>query len=285
MTWRRILGGIIVLIGLFGLVMSGMGLVYGRGAIDAAGVQADAGLRFVSESLDTVLTTLALANESVVEANQALDAVETAVTDTSLAISQMIPMMQQVTAVVSEDVPASLEAVQATIPDLVQVAKVMDDTLTTLNRFRIDETIPLINYRIQFDLGVDYNPVQPFDISVQQMGDSLEGLPQQLKEMDGYTAVTQDNLNQIADDLLAISGEMDDVNAQVSQLTPQLQAYIRLVSEANDKSRQARAALADQLARVKQILTLAMVWLGLTQIAPLYLGFELLQGKEEMNNE
>lgn len=281
MNWRRILGGIILLIGLFGVVMSGMGFVYGRGAIDAAGVQADAGLRFASESLDTMIDTLVLANNTVFEINKAMDTIESATVDSSQAISQMIPMMDQVTAVISQDVPESLEAVQATIPDLVQVARVMDDTLTALNRFRIDETIPIINYRIQYDLGIDYNPVQPFDISVQQMGDSMEGLPEQLREMDGYAAVTQDNLGTIGDDLLEISQDLDDVNAQFTQLPPQIQAYIRLVGEVNDKTRQVRAQVGEKLALVKQIVSIAMIWLGLTQIAPLYLGWELLMRKRE----
>ena len=283
MTWRRILGGVILLIGIVGVVLSGMGVVYGRRAIDAAGTQADAGLRFASENLDTVVDTLVLANNTVFEINDALDTVEAAVVDSSQAISQMIPMMDQVTAVISQDVPQSLEAVQATIPDLVQVAKVMDDTLTTLSRFRIDETIPLVNYRIQYDLGINYNPVQPFDLSVQQMGDSMEGLPQQLRDMEGYTAVTQDNLQTIGDDLLAISQDLDDVNDQFSQLPPQLQEYIRLVNDVNNKTRQMRAAIDDKLATAKQILTIAMIWLGLTQIAPLYLGWELITRKR--NNE
>ncbi len=276
---KRILGGIILLVGIVGVALSGMGYVYGRRAIDAAGTQADAGLRFASENLDAVVDTLVLANNTALEINEAFDTVEAAVVDSSQAISQMIPMMDQVTAVISQDVPQSLEAVQATIPDLAQVAKVMDDTLTTLSRFRIDETIPIINYRIQYDLGINYNPVQPFDISVQQMGNSMEGLPQQLRDMEGYTAVTQDNLQTIGDDLLAISQDLDDVNDQFSQLPPQIQEYIRLVNDVNDKTRQMRAAIDEKLATVKQILTIAMLWLGLTQIAPLYLGWELLTRK------
>ena len=48
----------------------------------------------------------------------------------------------------------------------------------------------------------------------------------------------------------------------------------------NDNIRQTRANLTDQLAQFKIVLVIVFVWIGLTQAAPVYLGWELLRGRE-----
>jgi hypothetical protein len=121
----------------------------------------------------------------------------------------------------------------------------------------------------------------PFDESVSEIGRSFETLPDQLRDLDEYVVVANDNLSLISDDVLAISQDLDGVNGRIAELDPLLEDYLRIVVELNDSTRQTRQIILSELAALKQIITIALAWVALSQLAPLYLGVELLRGHRE----
>ena len=85
---RRILGFIMLFIGLSGLVLSIGGALVTRRMVDNVGQGLDQSLRLVSESLDTVLDTLALTKTTVGQVNGSMTTVETTATDLAQTINQ-----------------------------------------------------------------------------------------------------------------------------------------------------------------------------------------------------
>ena len=276
---RRLVGIVIIIIGLSGIALSVIGMTAAPRIIDTVSDNLEANLVLVSESLDTVQSTLLLAQSTITEVNSSLDTVEGTAVHLGQTLNQTQPLLDQVSTIASDEVPQSLDAIQATMPDLVQVAAAIDDTLTILNNFRIDEQI--FGIPIRYDLGINYDPAVPFDESVSEIGRSMETLPDQLRDLDGYVVVASDNLTLISEDVLAISQDLDRVNGRIAELDPLLEDYLRIVVELNDSTRQTRQVILSELSTLKRITTIALAWVALSQLAPLYLGLELLLSRRE----
>jgi uncharacterized phage infection (PIP) family protein YhgE len=255
------------------------GIIVGRQLVDAIGAGIQSNLQLTSQSLETVEETLLLAKTTISDVNSGLETVETTTTDLGRTINETRPLIDQVNQVASGDVPNSIEAVQTALPNMVEVAGIIDDTLTTLNNFRIDENI--LGLPIQYDLGINYNPDVPFDDSVLAMGESLEGLPETLRSLQIYMNVTNNNLQTISLGLNRVARDLNTINGRIAAVDPLLNEYIRIVNETRDNTRLIRAQLDEQLQMARLIVTIVMVWLGLAQVAPLYLGWELLAGRRE----
>lgn len=275
---RRILGFFMLFIGLSGVALSIGGALVTRRLVDNVGQALDQSLQRVSGSLDTVLDTLDLTETTVGDVNGSMETVGAAAVNLAQTINQTRPLLDQVNQIASNDVPDSIEAVQETIPTVAEVAGTIDTTLRVLNDFRIDQTI--LGFPIQYDLGIDYAPTASFDESITAIGASLDGIPDRLRTLEVYLNVADENMESISQDIFLIAGDLKTINGRVADVQPLLGEYTRLITQVNDNIRQARASLSSQLEQFKLALIILFVWVGLTQAVPIYLGWELLRGRE-----
>lgn len=276
--FKRVLGLIMLLIGLVGVGVSIFGAMAARDVVNGVGTGLDDALASVSASLDTVQDTLTLSGELVTSVSETLSTVDAAAVDLAATVDETRPLIAQIGSITSSDVPAGIEAVQETIPNLAEVAGTIDDTLTALSDFRLDERV--LGVPIRFDLGIRYEPTEPFDESILQIGTSLEGLPEQLRGLDAYLVVTDENLNEISRNTQALAADLGRINERVEEVQPLLDQYSQGVTDVQDSIQRTRANLTTQVTAVNRGLLLVFLWLGLAQAAPLYLGVELLRGKE-----
>ncbi|MDX1664496.1 MAG: hypothetical protein R3272_11940 [Candidatus Promineifilaceae bacterium] len=267
---RRILGFVMILIGLSGIVLSIVGIIYGNALMEQIGDGLEANLTLTIDSLDTIRESLILSKSTVASVTTGMEAVELTAADASTAIENLRPLLSQTNVIVSQEIPQSVEAFQDTMPQLVEVATSIDETLTVLSSIRI----------LGLSLGVDYQPEVPLGESVQAMGASLEGLPEDLRALEGSIEVTNENLQLISTDIELIAETLDTINTNFAQFGPLLDDYIVLVTEVRDNTSQSRQLLAEQIYFGRIVLTVLMTWLGLTQVAPLYLGWELVNGRD-----
>jgi ABC-type transporter Mla subunit MlaD len=274
---RRILGLVMLMIGISGVGLSIPGTIHGHRLVDNMANGLDRSLDLTSQSLDMVEETLLLAKTTVGQVNDGLDTVESAAISVSQTVSETRPVLAEFGQVASHDVPASLEAVQTAVPDMAQAAAIIDDTLTTLSDLHIEQTV--LGFPIYFDLGMNYAPEVSFEESINRVGASLEGISPRLRGLEFHIETTDSNLGTVSQDILAISKKLHAVNSSVAGLLPLLDDYVRIVKEVNDRIQQTRANLSRQLNAAKMVVTIAMVWIGLTQVAPLYLGWGLVSGQ------
>lgn len=270
---RRGIGVVMILVGLTGVVASFVGARLGHRAVEAVGNDMDASLVLLSQSLEVVGDSLSTAKDSLAAVSEGLENLEQALLNLGVTIDETQPLLLELRGIVSEDVPESVEAMQEAFPGMSQVAGVIDDTLTTLNRFRIDEEI--LGFRIHYDLGIDYDPSMPFNESVDTIGRSLDGLPDRLRGLSSHVETTGDNLEIIGQDVTGLATNIDTINDRIDEIDPLIDEYSRIVTDVNDNARRVRRNLAEQVAEAKLVVTMLMVWLGLSQIAPLFLGWEL----------
>lgn len=277
--FRRLLGVIMLLIAFGGIALGVFGIRLGHQLVDNIAVNLEQTLTLTSQSLDTVSETLVLAKASITDVNTVMETAETTADNLAQTVNDTRPLLDQISSVTSEQVPDSLETIEEAFPTLEQAAGVIDRTLVTLNSFRIDENI--LGLDIEYDLGIDYAPEVPFDQSVRELGQGLEGLPESLRTLQIYINVTNSNLQTVSQDIRNLADDLNIVNGRVSDLDPILDNYIALITTTNDNTRQLRTQLNDQIQSIKNGITLVMVWLAITQIAPLYLGWELLTNRRQ----
>lgn len=290
--FKRLLGFLILLVGLGGLILSGGGLVFGRQAIDQVAVNLENSLQTTADSLDTVIHSLVLAQTTLTDVGTTLGTASDTTETVATAVQESRPLLTQINTIATDQVPQTLEEVQTAIPNIAQVAGVVDNTLTTLNNFRLDEslTIPIpfgpeINIPLQFDLGIDYTPTEPFDQTVNELGASLEGLPEQLRGLETYLTVTSSNLQTISQGLHDVADDMEAVNGRISEFAPLLDDYLLLATTTQTKLQNTQQQLNTQLDTLKLVLTVVTVWLALSQLVPLYVGWELVRGKSSVNSK
>jgi methyl-accepting chemotaxis protein len=277
--FKKILGLLMLLIAVGGVGLAVFGARFGHRLVDQVAANFDQTLQLTSQSLDTVSETLVLAKSSIVDVNTVMETAESTADDLAQTVTDTRPLLSQISSVASEQVPDSLETIEEAFPSLEQVAGVIDRTLVTLNNFRIDEEI--LGFPIQYDLGVDYAPEVPFDQSVRELGEGLDGLPESLRTLQVYINVTNGNLQTVSLDIRNLADDLNTVNGRINELSPILDDYIMLITTTNDNTRQLRAQITSDVQSIKNGITLVMVWLAITQIAPLYLGWELVTGKRD----
>lgn len=273
---RRFLGIIMLVIGLAGVALSITGAIVGRRLIGDMGDNLDANLRLTVESVETINNSLLLTRQTVGQIGAGLDTMEVTAETVATSLDETRPMVQQIARVTTEDVAGGLETFQESLPGLVEVAASIDETLTTLSRFRIDRTI--LGIPLRYDLGINYDPEVPFAQSVEELGASIAGLPAELRVLEGYLDEADANLGEISGNVRQIGGDLTQVNESVDELEPLLDDFIATLTEFGDSTRQTRITLAGQIETFQTVWLIVMVWLALTQVAPLYLGYELVRG-------
>lgn len=286
--FRRILGAIMLLIGLLTLALGIAGAIYSGQVIDSIGDSVDRTLVLLGDTMTAVGDTLAVTKTTVADTTTAFTTAEQTTANVAQTLIDTKPLLDGVSTVVTDTAPQNIEAVQATIPAVAEVAGVIDTTLTTLSDFGFEQQIPIPfsdPLTFNFDLGVDYAPEEPFDQSLLLLGDSLDGLPEQLRGLEGDLQTANDNLTVLSDDMLQLSTDLGAINATVAELQPLLDEYLRIVDQVENAIEQTRVEVATQLETVKLVVVIGFLFLGLTQLAPLYLGWELITGQREPRRE
>ncbi|MCB0035599.1 MAG: hypothetical protein KDE51_16315 [Anaerolineales bacterium] len=281
---RRILGFVIALTGVAGILISTGIYIYGQRAVDATVSQTVNTLTLATDTLDTTRATLLVAKDSINGVSDTLDTVESTAVNLSQTVTQSKPLIDQIGSIATEEIPNSLETIEGTIPNIVSVAGTVDDTLTILSSFGFERNLDygLIDLgTLSFDLGIDYDPEVRFDESIEQLGTSIEGLPEQLRTLDIYLNVTKDNLDTISTDIVQLSNDIAAIDDSLSATPELIDDYIAAVTEVQDGLRQTRTQIEQQTETAKMILLGIAVWFALIHLTPLYLGLEMIFGKRK----
>ncbi|MFW5940220.1 MAG: hypothetical protein ACOCXI_00355, partial [Chloroflexota bacterium] len=266
---RRILGIVMLAIGLSGVILSLAGLIAGHRFVDAIGAGLETNLTLTVESLETVKETLILTKVTVRQMDEGLGTVQETADNVSVAIDDTRPLLQEASVVTTQEIPQSIEVFQEAMPALREVAGTIDETMRTLDSFNVDRSI--LGIPLAFDLGVEYDPEVPFDESVNQIGESLEGVPEQLRGLEEDMELAGQNMQTISRNVSDIATNLGTINSTIAEVEPLLDDYIAIITELGDSARQSRLMLQRQIDQVKIVVTVVMIWFGLTQAAPLYL--------------
>lgn len=288
MIIRRILGLIMLLTGLTLLVLSLAGAYLAGDALAGLADGVSQTLAAASHSLDAAHDTLALARDSISDVDGGLATAVSATASVAQTLNDSRPLIDNVATVTTQEVPEAVEGIQAALPNMIEVAAVIDRTLTTLSSVGIDREIPLPfggSIPLSFDLGIDYNPTTPFDESLRTFETSLVGLPESLRGLEDELSATNANLGSLSADLQATSDDLGKINSRIGELGPLLDQYSALIDQISDLVFQIEAQLGPRLELIRLGSIVLLIAFAFSQLAPLYLGWELLTGRRDPTGE
>ncbi len=241
-------------------------------------------LTLAVNSLDAAAGTLELSRDSIGDVVAGLDTAVTATSSAARTLEDGRPLIDNVSAVTTQEVPEAVEGMQAALPNMIEVASVIDATLVTLSSVGIDREIPLPfggSIPLRFDLGIDYNPAVPFDESLRTFEASLDGLPESLRGLEDDLQATNASLATLSGDLQTTSDNLSTINARIDEIGPLLDQYTTLVEQLRGTVAQVESQLDTYLNLARIGSTALLIAVGLTQLAPIYLGWELLTGRRD----
>ncbi len=262
MIWRRLLGFIVVLAALIGIVLSVVGTVLGWRGLDQVGRRLDSTFVIVQTHLDTITDTLVLMRDTVDEAITGLQTVEQTLGQAATALDTTAPMILEAGAM-AENVAGSIEGFNATIPTLVTLSESIEVLLRGLARLRLGS----------------YNPDKPLPMAIQEIGDNFAPLPEQLRDFGKGVVTVETNVNAIGLNLEGIAGNLRTIRTSLAGLPNLLDGFVdnMEVIEAQVVGLRTQVAAAVDILQIGVVVV--FVWLGLSQVLPLYVGFRLLRGQ------
>ena len=281
--FRRILGLVILLATVVVLIVLAATAYFFGSVLETVAAQVDNTLILAVDTMGTVSSTLEQTQSTLVAVNNSIDTAATTTANLSQTVEDTIPLLDQVSIVVTDQIPDNIESIQAAIPNIAAVAGVVDDALVRLSNFGIKQTIPIpFNpIDIDFDLGIDYNPVKPFDETMLTLGTSLDGLPEELRALQSELETSTANLETLSGDLETAAGDVNALNTELAKFIPLLDQYLDLIDRAVGGLEDVRAQLASNLSRIKLVGTILPLVIALTQLAPLVVGWDLLTARSE----
>ncbi len=299
--FKRLMGAIITIISILGLIIGIGGAVAIPGVIGQIQGSTGSALTQIADGLSSTEVTITTLRNTISEASKGLETAEVSTIDIAETINSTGPVLDELTLVMGENVPSSIETVQTALPNLIVVADTVDQALQQLSQFGVDESlggnqlalpdvevlgqsfalppITLPQFPISFDLGIDYNPDTAFDESLLGIEENLDGIPESLRALSSSLEDTKGNILTVGDDVSQISENIGAINEQVSQLPGQIDTYMLQFESLQDNIVGMENSINSQLATVRTVLVVLFIWFALIQIAPLYIGVHLALGR------
>lgn len=274
---KRLIGLIIILVALLGAAIGGGLFMYGEQTIDNITREIATVIDLTDRTLENSRTGLVTTQASLAEVNTSLNTVEDTTRNLSRTVGDTQPLLIELNLLLTEEVPNSLDAVQQTLPNLISVAGTIDNTLLALSSFGFEQSF--FGIPLAFDLGIEYDPEGRFDESVAELGASIETIPGQLRSLEDDLTTTTNNLDDLSGNLSTLADDLSNINESIAEFDAVLGGYILIIDDFQAELARLDAALPAQLELLKTGLLIVAIYVGLTQLAPLYLGFELLLGR------
>jgi methyl-accepting chemotaxis protein len=259
----RFVGFILVIGAILGLAFSIAGLVVVSRVERQVTARVLTGLDMLDRSLAATADGLSVADESLREAGDIVAATETATLGMSQTISDTIPLVNSVAALVGEDLPNSIGAAQTALDSAAASAKVVDDTLAVL------ATLAVLG-------GAEYAPPVPLHASIAQVSDSLDSLPASFSEMERGLNTTADNLARIETDVAGMADNIGQIDTSLAGAQSVIDQYQGVVRELQAELATIREGLPRWLHWLRWGISLTLVWLGIAQLGLLSQGLEMV---------
>ncbi|MEX2623763.1 MAG: hypothetical protein WD651_08540 [Acidimicrobiia bacterium] len=164
-TARRTRGPLISRIGTAGLIGTVLVTITAWLLVDDLFRRLDGTLEVTGSALQTIGVTLDIADEALANLTLTLEVASAATNQASASAATVSEAIDETVVIIGEDLPASIEAIRAAMPGLIEASAVIDSTLSGLAL-----------------VGVPYNPEVPLDDAFRDLDRQLASMPQSLRD-------------------------------------------------------------------------------------------------------
>jgi flagellin-like hook-associated protein FlgL len=197
---------------------------------------------------------------------------------TADTVDSSAPIIAQITTIMSDTLPSTLEAATSSLKTAQQAAGVMESTIKSLDSFRfLLGSTPFLSGLVDTN-ATTYSPEVPLADTLGDLAKNLEGLP-------GTFVSMSTNLSTIDDNMAAIQANLQTMSDSVILISSSLGEYEKMLDQSNTSMDNLKTLLTNLrsnlvviLNGVAVILTLFLLWLLAAQVVIFTQGWELFQG-------
>lgn len=275
---RRVLGILVMIAGVLGLLISVAGLV-GLWMVKPTLVG------YLTSTVETINTSISTSQSVMEVTKQALgatvesvDALSVMLSSTATSVEDTAPVIEQVSALMGENLPTTLSSANESLIAAQQAAAVLDSSVQSLQAFQMAMgSVPLVSaYVVQPTQS--YDPEKPLAESLGEVASELEELPDMFIELSA-------GIDKADDSLVTIQSSLDTMSVSVQGISQSLGEYETMIAQ----SQSSMESLAPILTNIRNNLTtlvngafiglsLFLLWLLAIQVVIFSQGWELYQG-------
>lgn len=257
---REVAGRVLIGIGVVGIVVSLLTIVVGlrflghldRALEDSVGVAA--------QTVDALGSTVEVAGDTLTRITVILDGTATTTRDLGAAVQDTEAVLRATADLSEQQIAGSLDAVDDALPALIQVAAVIDRTLSALS------AIPF---------GPEYDPAEPFDDSLRAIQQEFDGLPDALREQAALIRDGSRDLRSVRVGTNVIADDLDALHATLRTSADLVDEYAAAAASARELVTGERDGIGRQLALARGLLVVLGLTLAAGQVLPVGVGWLL----------
>ncbi len=260
---RRIIGVVLILASIGGLVfsISGMFFVWLVEASVTQNIQT--GVEAMSQALDTTAQGLAVTQEALQGSLASIQSVGATLETAGKTIDTTEPMLDEISQVLSDDLPKTIRATQISIATAQQSAGVVDTVLGALSY------IP----------GINYNPGTSLSSALGGVSTSLKDLPQSFTDMATSLQDTKHNLQTFRVDFSLMKDAIRQVESSMTQYESIIEGYHTSVTQVQSQLHLLDKNLPNLIRGITWGLTIFLIWMAIAQLGLFAQGWDLLTQK------
>lgn len=258
---RRIVGRLLLAAGALGVVASLAGTVVGVRFVGQLGTALDDSIGVTAEAVDALQSTVELAATTIEGVERVLDEAESTTRSLAVALREAEQALTGVAALSEGEIAGSLAAVEESLPTLIDVAGVIDRTLSRLG------ALPF---------GPEYAPPEPFDESLRTVQREFAGLPERLEEQAALIRDAGDGLGTVRRGTTRMTDDLHTLNATLASVSQLVDRYTATAADAADVVSAGHDRLRNQLAVARVLVVALGVSMLVGQAVPLGVGWFLL---------
>lgn len=259
---RTVAGRAVIAIGLVGLVVSVLGVAVGLRALSEIGGALDRSFVVTGGALETLDASVEVAGQSLVLLERSLDRTESTTRDVVGSFDEAEALLESTADLSENQIAGSLEAVEDALPTLIEVAAVIDTTLSAL------ALVPF---------GPDYAPEEAFDESLRSIQREMAGLPDDVRLQATLIRATAANLGEVRRGTVEIADELGELQAALEDAAALLQGYSETATETRLVIESSQEGLADRMGLARVLLVVLGLTFAAGQVVPLGIGWLLLR--------
>lgn len=207
---RSVLGRVFLGIGVVGVVLSLVGIVAGLRLLSQLEGALDDSLTLTAEALEVVDASVGVTDDAVGSVTEAIGRTEATTRRLSTGIDDAVVVLDATADLTEDDLAGTLESVEGTLPALIDVAAVIDRTLSALSAA---------------PFGPNYDPDERFDDSLRSIQGDLDGLPESLREQAGLVRDASASLSDVGSGTVAIADDLAELEVALREAGTLLDEY------------------------------------------------------------
>jgi hypothetical protein len=258
----RIIGIALVIAGIAGLIFAIAAVIL----LARVEPQVTAAVLSQVDMLDRAMTAtadgLVLVDDSMVQLQGAVAPLESAVVAVGRTMGETAPMVDALSFLLGEQLPSTIASTQETLSSLAATAGTIDTVLSGL------AAVPFL------DLG--YQPDRPLGEGVQEVADSLAGMPATLRQAGAGLDLAGESLGTVGGDISALAVTVGQIEGTVESARSVLAQYQGVVADLKRLVDTLQAGLPVWLRYLRLGISLILIWLGIAQFTLITQGWELI---------